>query len=318
MHPKDLRTAFERGENITELLRRVNASDVNTEEIIETAYDLQSGSYIAALDDPTIHDHKVKYGEAIAEVLNSLVYEGGSVLEPGVGEGTTLSFVMKACRSSFYQFHGFDLSWSRIAQCRHWLLAQGFDSVFLSVASILHAPYADNSFDIVYTSHTIEPNGGREVPILKELHRIASRYLVLLEPGFELASPESQQRMSRLGYARGLKDHAISLGMRVLKHELFGLNSNSLNPTAITVIEKNSASDKAQPRLACPRYGDPILEHDHSLYSLGSMRAYPKIHGISCLRIEDGVVASQYDTYLKSNTRGISNTFASSRGSLRF
>ena len=305
MHPSELRAAFERGENITDLLRRETKSDLNTEEIIETAYDLQTGSYVDALNDLSFRQHKVQYGEAIADVLTGLVSDGGSVLEPGVGEGTTLSFLMKSCSSSFEHFHGFDISWSRVAKCKQWLSSENIDNVFLSVASIFHAPYADNSFDIVYTSHTIEPNGGREVPILKELYRVASRYLVLLEPGFELATPEAQQRMTRLGYARGLKEHATSLGMKVLRHELFGLTANPLNPTAITVIEKNPAESVAQPQLACPRYGDPMVEHADSLYSPRSMRAYPKILGIPCLRIEDGIVASKYGAYSSMNDGGV-------------
>jgi uncharacterized protein YbaR (Trm112 family) len=183
-----------------------------------------------------------------------------------------------------------------MAKCREWLESQNSANVFLSVASIFHAPYADNSFDVVYTSHTIEPNGGQELPILKELYRIASKFLVLLEPGYELASEEAKVRMKRLGYVTGLKVKSEQLGMRVLKHELFGVSANPLNPTALTVIEKHPMAAPATPTLACPRYGDLLQLHGDSLYSPGSMRAYPKILGIPCLRIEDGVVASKYDS----------------------
>ena len=295
MHPSELKAAFQRGENITNLLRREAASETNTEEIIETAYDLQAGSYIASLNEPSFFLHKEEYGRTIASVVKSLIPEGGSVLEPGVGEGTTLSFVAKFCGPAFQDFHGFDISWSRMAKCREWLASQRVHDVFLSLASIFHAPYADDSFDVVYTSHTIEPNGGQELPILKELYRISSRYLVLLEPGYELASKEAQERMKRLGYVTGLKEKSESLGMRVLRHELFDVTANPLNPTAITVIEKNRNAAPATPRLACPRYGDSLQLHADSLFSPGSMRAYPKIVGIPCLRIEDGVIASQYD-----------------------
>lgn len=144
MHPSELRAAFDRGENITDLLRRETESEANTEEIIETAYDLQTGSYVAALDDPSFREHKEEYGKAIADVLTALVDDGGSVLEPGVGEGTTLSFVMQNCGSLFDHFHGFDISWSRIAKCKEWLLSEGFDDAFVSVASIFHG--ADSGF----------------------------------------------------------------------------------------------------------------------------------------------------------------------------
>lgn len=296
MHPSELRAAFDRGENITELLRREATSSANSEEIIETAYDLQSGSYIAAMQEPSFRQQKVEYCKAIAQVLTTLLPQGGgAILEPGIGEGTTLSFVMQACADSFQCFHGFDISWSRIAACRKWFKEQGTEDVFLSIASIFNTPYSDNSFDIVYTSHSLEPNGGREVPILQELYRIAARYLVLLEPGYELASQEAQQRMRRLGYVRNLAEHADTLGMNVTKHELFRHSANALNPTALTIIEKDPSHPASIPQLACPKFGEPLRDNPDSLYSEGSMRAYPKVKGIPCLRVEDGILASHYD-----------------------
>ncbi|MCA9086622.1 MAG: class I SAM-dependent methyltransferase, partial [Planctomycetaceae bacterium] len=192
------------------------------------------------------------------------------------------------------------LSWSRVAMCRQWLNSQNANGVFLSVASIFHAPYADSSFDVVYTSHTMEPNGGQELAILQELYRITSRFLVLLEPGYEFASAEAQMRMERLGYVRELREKAEQLGMRVVENRLFDVTGNPLNPTAITIIEKNPSASPATPILACPRYGDVLQDYGDSFYSQDSMRAYPKIQGIPCLRVDDGIVASHYMERLTS------------------
>lgn len=293
MKPTALKEAFARGENITELLRRESNSEQNTEEIIETAYDLQAGSYVRALENPEILSFKQKYGKAIAAEISCLT-SSSSILEAGVGEGTTMSFVIRALENWPIHIHGFDISWSRIACCREWLSTQNCPGVYLSVASILQIPYLENSFDVVYTSHTIEPNGGKEASILAELYRITSQYLILLEPGYELADEEARARMKRLGYCTGLADHARALGMNVIKHELFAPIANPLNPTAITIIAKNPGASSAVPKLACPRYLTPLLDHSESLYSSQSLRAYPKIKGIPCLRPQDGVIASTY------------------------
>lgn len=295
MRPKELLEAYGRGDNITEILRKESGSITNTEEIIEIAYDLQTGSYVSALKRPEILKHKEAYGSAIAAEILSLT-PATSILEPGVGEGTTLSFVIKSFEVQPLHVHGFDISWSRIGCCRKWLSDQGCDGAFLSVASIFGTPYADDSFDIVYTSHTIEPNGGNERAILSELYRIASQFLILLEPGFELATEDARERMRKLGYCTGLVEHAKVLGMEVVRHELFPYTANPLNPTAITVIAKNPSASPAIPTLACPRYLTPLTDCSNSLYSAGSLRAYPKIKGIPCLRREDGIIASAYES----------------------
>lgn len=279
-------------------MKKLKKAHENTEQIIETAYDLQSGNYVKALEKPQNHAHKSEYGAAIAREILALTTPG-SIVEAGIGEGTTFSFVLNQLDQAVAHAHGFDISWSRIATCRDWLHSNGVDDVFLSLASLLHIPYLDSSFDVVYTSHTIEPNGGNEEPILKELYRVASRYLVLLEPGYELASAESQARMEEHGYCKDLVGIAERLGMRVVKHELFTVSANPLNPTAMTVIEKDADAESAVPRLGCPRFGDPLTNHADSLYSEVSLRAYPKIKGISCLRSGDGIIASAYDRFEK-------------------
>lgn len=296
MHPRQIKEAFARGQNISQLLRGSFDESENTQEIIETSYDLQTGAYVKSLQDQAFYERKVNYGAAIAKTLIELT-EPSSILETGVGEGTTLSFVLSALGDRVAHSHGFDISWSRTAGCRDWLQSEGHD-VFLSAATLLHAPYADDSFDCVYTSHTIEPNGGQEAAILTELYRITSRYLVLFEPGYEFASPDAQARMDAHGYCKGLAATAESLGMTVVKSELFTETMSDMNPTAVTVIEKDRNAAPAEPMLACPRFGDPMVDNGDSLYAAESMRAYPKIHGIACLRPGDGIIASHYDEYV--------------------
>lgn len=296
MHPKELLDAYKRGENISEILRKEDQSETNTLEIIEVAYDLQTGSYVSDLDNPDIRELRKNYGATITSEISALTAPH-SILEPGVGEGTTLSFVCKSFEQLPEHIHGIDISWSRIACCRNWLKREHVESPFLSTASLFATPYVENSFDVVYTSHTIEPNGGHERSIIKELYRIASKYLILVEPGYELASKEAQSRMLKYGYCTGLVENAEALGMKVVKHELFPYTDNPLNPTAITVIEKDPTAAPVFPQIACPRYLTPLKEYPDSLYSSESLRAYPKIQGIPCLRIEDGVIASAYEKY---------------------
>ncbi|MGC8667667.1 MAG: methyltransferase domain-containing protein [Chthonomonadales bacterium] len=141
-------------------------------------------------------------------------------MESGVGEATTLSGVLRGLQSEVSSF-GFDLSWSRVAYAKRWLHSQGVFDTTLCTGNLLHIPFADNSIDVVHTSHSIEPNGGNEEPILQELFRVTRRFLILLEPGYELADDEAKRRMDSHGYCKNLKGIAQSLGYDVLEHRLF-------------------------------------------------------------------------------------------------
>lgn len=295
--PRELQKFYMQGKNITSIMRGEQNLQHNTEAIIELAYDLQSGSYLAALDKESTRDHKKAYTTEIAKTILSLC-NPLSILEAGVGEATTLSGVLQSLNTSA-KFYGFDLSWSRIAYARRWLNSNGISDVTLCTGSLLQIPFADNSMDLVYTSHSIEPNGGNEKPILEELYRITRKYLVLLEPGYELASPEARHRMNHYGYCKGLVEISKSLGFSVLKHDFFRYTANPLNPTAITIIKKDSES-RSTYTLACPKYKTPLEEIGSVMFSPEALVVYPIIDGIPCLRTENGVLASHFKEFTEN------------------
>ncbi|ADE13584.1 protein of unknown function DUF343 [Nitrosococcus halophilus Nc 4] len=296
--PRRLKALHEQGKNIAQLLREEQGLKRNTVEIIEIAYDLQAGSYIAAMEDLEKTEYQMNYTYEIANIIDSLL-EPMSILEAGVGEATTLSGVLKHLKKDVKSF-GFDLSWSRVAYARQWLQSRGFYDVTLCTGSLFHIPFADNSIELVYTSHSIEPNGGNESAILQELFRITKKYLILLEPGYELAETEARQRMDSYGYCKNLKGIAESLGFNVLRHDLFPFSSNPLNPTAITIIKKEEDTMSPSHILACPKFKTPLDEIGNMLFSPEALVVYPIIGGIPCLRIENGVFASKYHEVLSA------------------
>lgn len=294
--PRELQAMYKRGENLSMALRQSAGTDRNTEEIIEWSYDIQAGSYVKAMRSPEFATHKQKYTTEIACRLRSLAL-AHSVLEAGVGEATTLSGVLRNLNMPGLSAYGFDLSWSRLAYAQQHLDAQGIKDVMLCTGSLFNIPFLSNSIDIVYTSHSIEPNGGQEEPILRELYRVARRWLVLLEPGYELANAESRRRMASHGYCRDLVGTAKSLGYEIVQHDLFPFSANPSNPTSWTVIKKNDELPSVKNVLACPRCKTPLEMRGDVYYSPESLTVYPIIKGIPCLRVENGIVASHFLTF---------------------
>ncbi len=296
--PRELQQAYQEGDNITAILRQAQGQDQNDEEVIEAAYDLQTGSYVAAMASPEMARHKEDYAAAIAREIEALITPV-SLLEAGVGEATTMSGVIRALALDPAKAYGFDLSWSRVAYARNWLESQSLPGVTLCTGSLFHIPFADNSIDVVYTSHTVEPNGGKEEPILRELYRVTRHWLVLLEPCFELAGENERQRMERLGYCRNLAGICRNLGYEVVKHQLFPLTVNPLNPTGIIVIRKPKVAIMQEHVLACPKFRTPLQEIGGMLYSPEALAVYPVLCGIPCLRPESAIMASKYPDFFE-------------------
>ena len=290
--PRELKLLFEQGTNISALLRKEQGVEHNSNEIIEIAYDLQTGSYIAAMDNAEWAEFIRDYPAEIARVILSLC-EPTSILEAGIGEGTTLGSVLKHLPVNVRSY-GFDLSWSRAAYAQRWLQGRGVADATICTGNLLQIPFADNSIELVYTSHSIESNGGNEGPILRELYRVTEKYLILLEPGYELADEESRRRMDSHGYCKNLRGVAESLGYDILKHELFPFTSNPLNPTAITIIKKKGNAIPASHILACPKFKTPLEQIGDMMFSAEALVVYPIVGGIPALRIENGIFASKY------------------------
>ncbi len=286
---KKIKEVYDGGGNIIQYLKSIGKDDANSIEDILISYDFQSGSYIKHYsENPAYNDN---YCKAIANIINGIDHVH-SLMEVGVGEATTLSTLVKHLQNRPAAILGFDISWSRLKFAKALLDDRGVNHVNLFTANLFEIPLLDNSIDVVYTSHSIEPNGGREEEALKELYRVTKKYLVLLEPSYEFASDEAKARMEKHRYVTQLYTMAKKLGYKIIEHRLFDYSANPLNPTGLMIIEKNAAGANT-PDLVCPISHSALEKHnDCLLYSKESFLAYPIIDGIPCLIKENSILAT--------------------------
>lgn len=287
-----MRAAYARGENAMEYARRKGGHSVNATVATLIAYDLQAGSYIAgAKANP---DGNALWCNQLVAILDSMVTAQSSILEVGCGEATTLAGVLQRLSHTPQHALGFDISWSRCAQGLSWLAEKAVHARMF-VADLFAIPLEDESVDIVYTSHSLEPNGGREEAALRELFRVSRQAVVLVEPIYELASAEAQSRMRHHGYVRGLKDTADRIGgAKVTDFRLLQYTSNSLNPSGLVLIEKVAHKQGwgKSPGWRCPLIYTPLRDVEDVFVSDESGLIYPVLRGIPLLRAEHAVVAS--------------------------
>lgn len=289
---KLIKEVYEKGGNIIQHLKGDNTLEQNSDESIMVSYDFQAGSYIEAYkNNPATFE---KYTDAIAKVINELDVECTSLCEVGVGEATTLACLLPKLRHS-PRVYGFDLAWSRCRYAINHLQQRNIQNCFIFMGDIFDTCFADSSIDLVYTSHSIEPNGGREKEAITELMRITKKYLILLEPAYDLADAKARQRMDEHGYIKNLYSSAVDLGFNVIEYRLFGVSVNPLNPTGLLIIEKDPYDEEViENPLVCPITKTPITKIKDSYFTKEGLLAYPSIDGVFCLMKHHAVVATHY------------------------
>jgi len=289
-----MRAAFDRGENMMACARERLGAQVNEKDATLLAYDLLAGGYVRRVGrDP---EGNQKWCSQIAGILDPYVRAGDVLLEAGCGEATTLGGVVQALSEKPSQLLGFDISWSRCSVATRWLLGLNV-AARLFLADLFAVPLADASVDVVFSSHALEPNGGREAAAIAELLRIARRTVVLVEPIYELASAEAQDRMRQHGYVRGLRAVAESLGAEILDHRLLPYSPNPLNPSGVLILRKpagetHGPNRSTGPQWQCPHTHGELRDLGDAFFSAASGLAYPVLRGIPLLRVEHAVMAS--------------------------
>lgn len=291
----ELRQAYSRGGNITHILM-TSHPDLDRSEIIEIAYDIQSGSYTrGAIDNP---ERLKKYAHEIHEIGKQYLAEHDVILDCGAGELTTLSALSHHLPAQS-QLLACDISLSRLRVGRRFAeRVMGGDlarDLTLFVADMARLPLPDSSVDVVLTVHALEPNHGREHKLLRELLRIARRQLLLFEPSWENADEVVRARMEQHGYVRDLPQHIQAAGGRLVSVEPLPNPLNPLNPTYCYVVEpidKESQPSFADQAFQCPRSSYPLQKQQSYWWSQDGGWAYPEIDGIACLREKHGVLMS--------------------------
>lgn len=289
--------AYKNGENITELLREQKKLDVNTPEIIEASYDLQSGSYINYVN--THRSQATLFCSEVASILDPYTKLYSTLLDIGTGELTTLSLVMDLLKSKPEKIYAFDISWSRISDGLSFArkhMGESFSRLNPFVCNIQSICFPDKSIEITTSSHALEPNGGKLSELLIEIFRITSERVILIEPCYEINSNEGKEWMDKLGYIKNIEQTVINLGGSILDKINIKNNWNSLNPAVCFVI-KPPEIIKSQQFLnnsiyTVPGTNYPLSVIDNFYYSNDTGLCFPTIRSIPIFRLNSAILAS--------------------------
>ena len=288
-----IKQAYNSGLNITKLLKETSKKTENTIDIINLSYDLQSGSYIKFFQDN--FDICTKYINCITEILKKHIINTDTIIDCGTGEMTNFAPVMD--NLNFHKAYNFDLSLSRILTGLNY--SENYsrrlkDKTVSFVASMDSIPLPDNSVDIAWTSHSFEPNRGKEKILVNELLRISRKKVILFEPSYERSSEICQKRMDEMGYINNLEQTIKASEGKLLSIEKIKYPVNPLNPTYAYIIEKVNTSNNFGNdsfKFTVPRTNINLdIERVDCLLSSKALIGFPKIRNIPLLKNDQAFI----------------------------
>lgn len=298
---QNVKKIYENDENIIKYLKTIENRDCNSIEDILISYDFQAGQYTK-----DYFKYKTEW-EKLFKEREKIIYryieknnykDNLRILEAGVGEATAMYGFLNNI-NKILDVYGFDISWSRLKYADKFLKDMNFKhKTSLFTGDLCHIPIQNDSMDIVYTNHAIEPNGGREREILSELYRVTGSYLICFEPDYAHANTEARERMISHGYIKNLYETAIDLGYSVIEYEPLEYVYTEKNPASVIVIQKNDKNKKSNNIFADPIIKRELIkENNNYMYCEDSMCIYPIIDGIPCLLQDNSILATKYHEF---------------------
>jgi ubiquinone/menaquinone biosynthesis C-methylase UbiE len=294
--------AYSEGKNITELLKIQKGNTNNTSDIIETAYDIQAGSYIDFAKSN--YDHISAYATELAEILHKYLKDNDSLIDVGTGEITTLSQVLFKLKKLPRIVYAFDISYSRIYKGIAYskdILGLNYKILNPFVADMSEIPLPDKSINITTSNHALEPNGDKLKELLQELFRITIDKIILFEPCFEKNSLEGKKRMERLGYIKNIDGVINEIGGEIVEKIIMKNIDNSLNPTVCFIINpprvhdhSNNIFNLKKISYSVPGTNFQINRQGNFYFSNQVGLCYPIIKGIPILKTKNAILASVF------------------------
>ena len=276
----DLKQAYDQGDNLRELILSWGLPmDLETISII---YELESGTYTKYSNENPLYIDA--FTSEIVCIMSKYLQKRMSLLDCGTGEATTLIPILK--KLDMRSGYAIDASISRLLWAQQNAVAAKVD-LKLAVSDIGNLPLLDNSVDAVLTVHALESNLGREIQLIRELGRVARRFMFLIEPDFENSSKVQKKRMTKLNYIRNIDTAIKKNSFKILDKVHVTNNANELNSSSITVVDTGkSRPGKSNLTWVGPIYKEELRPYLNGLLSTSGLY-YPKINGIPLFRSTD-------------------------------
>ena len=253
---------------------------MSNEKIVNIVFDIQTKSYFSIYRK---NIKKIDYiVSPIIKILKENFPKSKSLMDCGCGELIKTSFLFKHL-TYIKNFYANDISLNRLFLGKKFIKKIGIKrKINYFCSSMKNLPLKNNSIDVIFTSHAIEPNKSYDAEIIiRELFRVCNHGLCLHESHFQSADRNQKKRMNKYNYAKNIEKTLKKLNCRF---KIIKLNNhhNNLNRASLFIVKKNKSSYKknsSKPYIDVYSK-DRLCNLKNFLYSKKSKKLYPVFDNI--------------------------------------
>ena len=196
--------------------------------------------YKGRLENMAFKVSRAHYLAYLYEEIDRLIVPGKLLRILEVGCGNCINLVcLKEKYGDLIQLTGLELSPRRVQVAKGYF-GERLAGASFHVGSITEpiAEWDDGEFDLVYSMHCLEQIAYRCEDAVQQMSRLANHMIVMIEPVFELGNPAQRLYLINSDHNRVLLSSIKELGLKVSRMEPLDIQSNPLNQSSITVIQK--------------------------------------------------------------------------------
>ncbi len=223
---------------------------------VKKKYDDLAGSYIEEfnnedrssiieLSDNRVVEIKGDIKDYHSECLSKIIIETNSkkILDVGTGEFTQFYLVKNKLNNKNYELlkdAGLDISFNRLDLGKKFLNQNNIKIDYILQADASNIPISENSFDLIYTCHCLEQVPNLFQKSVEEMLRVSSKFVVLIEPSYELSSAASKKYIYGKNYVM-ITDKILSKikGVSKILRKKLPVRQY-INGAEMIIIEKNT------------------------------------------------------------------------------
>ena len=258
---------------------------------IEKYLDKKS-SFIAEIDkDKKVVEIRGTYEKYYSDFLLNLTkkIKFNSILEVGAGELTLIAELLKKIKKKRDIKTGvLDISYHRLNKGKNFLKKKKINLHHIVKADAANQPFADNSFDIVYTSHCLEQVPHLFNKIVNECVRVSKKYVIFIEPSYEFGSDVTKNHIFKKGYPIIKKKLFKEENYKIILRNSVPVKSY-INGTEIIILKKNNNKKTITKNLfICPSCRNALTINNQNLICKKENILFAIKNKIPLLQIQDG------------------------------